>query len=1168
VADDPKTVPGMPTPTGAPSLPTAAATAPPAMPTTAATAIPPTAPPAMPSLTAEPSMPTTAATAIPPTAPPAMPSSTAEPSMPTAAGAPISGTRPPEMPFGTFQQGRGDAVPVPPRRAAEDRYRIGDEIARGGMGRVVEARDEVLGRVVAVKEALALDRDALQRFERETRITARLEHPAIVPVHDAGYTAHGAPYYVMRKIAGRPLEQLVARAERLDERLALLPHMVAASHAIAHAHERGIVHRDIKPSNILVGELGETIVIDWGLAKEIAEPDDPTISPNVYDPTDAIKTRAGIVYGTPGFMAPEQLRGKPVTERCDVYALGATLYHLLARKPPHFAKTADEMMRAAANAPPPPLTELVPGVPRELSTIIDKCLAHEAAARYQNARELAEDLNRFLTGQLVASHHYSARERARRFINKHKAPVGIAGGALVLLVAAFIYVVIQRERADAAAEIAVAEKKIAEAERARAQTELERVTLQQARNEVETNPTRAIAMIRHLAGKHPREVRSIAIAARAAGVAWGLPASKRTATLELARDGQRALAAGTDGVVRIYDFGKRTARIVLEAGESVSARFADGERRLVVWTGTKLAIVDAATGGRRDVVTPTAIRDLEVVGMTAYWIDVDRRLWALDLAGKVPLEIALAEPVDQLAPSPDGRWIALHGEDHLMLYDRTQPAAEPVIITNGNTVDADWSGDGKFLAALVDDSAIGVAMDPVPYIVHRRNVGVRRYVAWGNERVYSIGATGVSAIPAESLATRKPLVGDPIGIVEARGDTMIAASRGGIAILADSGDLALTVPAGHVHIIEASPRSPYVVATIEERLLVWNLDELQPRRIDIADLERVHFIGNDHALAATAEGPLQWIDLQAGKLQPFETRVPLRDVAGAPGGQLACVVDTARRAFLARPGHPLEALDGTISLAGFATDRDLLIADEETGTVHHLDVQTKQRTPLVARAAKLASVAWSRTQPAWVAAVFTDGTLWRKQLGRRDAETASSPVSSSSRLLVTADGTVFFAEGAALRAWRPDGGIDAHAKLAQPIVTLGAVGTGPLVAFTGDGAAYLVEVGARDRVLEAEPRGAARASMSADTGLYVVSNVDGIDLIDPVARHRWTLARAVNVAYRDPQISTDGRRVIAHSLRALLVWTLPDAPPPDATARWLDALTNAALDDTGRLGWL
>jgi serine/threonine protein kinase len=151
----------------------------------------------------------------------------------------------------------------------------------------------VLGRVVAFKEALTTDVDTLRRFERETRITARLEHPSIVPVHDAGATSNGSPFYVMRKVSGQPLERLVASAETLNQRLALIPHIVASAQAIAHAHKRGIVHRDIKPSNILVGELGETIVIDWGLAKVIGEPDEQIGRPLV-DLSDSLKTRVGI----------------------------------------------------------------------------------------------------------------------------------------------------------------------------------------------------------------------------------------------------------------------------------------------------------------------------------------------------------------------------------------------------------------------------------------------------------------------------------------------------------------------------------------------------------------------------------------------------------------------------------------------------------------------------------------------------------------------------------------------------------------------------------------------------------------------------------------------------------------------------------------------------------
>ena len=1083
---------------------------------------------------------------------------------------------PPSSPVMPTLGGPTQVTHAPPSLPHE-RYALGDEIARGGMGRVVEANDTVLGRTVALKEALALDTDSLKRFEREIKITARLEHPSIVPVHDAGTMMGGAPFYVMRKISGRPLEKLVALAETLDERLALIPHVVNAANAIAHAHERGIVHRDIKPSNILVGDLGETIVIDWGLAKLISEADDPLVHPITIEPLDTIKTRAGIVYGTPGFMAPEQLRGKAVTERCDVYALGATLYHLLARKPPHHAKTADEMMKAAAAAPPPPVTSIVEGVPPELSTIIDKSLAHDPAQRYQTARELAEDLNRFLTGQLVASHRYSRRARAVRFVRRHKVPVAAAVLALLVLVLAFVRVRGERDRADEAARLAVAEKQTAEQERARAERQLERVTLQQAKNEVETNPTRAVARIRNLVDKHPRDVRSIAIAARAAGVAWGLPASKETLTLQMSPSGERVLTAGTDGVVRLYDLPARASKIVVELGAPMAVRFADSERRIVAWHGTKLLVMDADGQNRRAITAASKIVDLEIVGMAAYWVDEHRKLWLLDLAGDRPVELAMPEPIDGLAPSPDGRWIALRGADHLFLFDRTQPAAAPINVTNGVTKDVDWSGDGNFLAALVDESALAIRIEPGPTIVNRRYVGERKYVASAREQVYAIGVTGVALIPSDMPGSRKPLVGEPINVVESKHRAYVAASQGGIAVLADSGDLTLTVPAGRVAILDASAASPYVVATVEDRLLVWNLDAILPRRIELAEpIEHAAFIGTTQLLTAHADGPLSWIDLAQGKATSLQIRAPLRDVSGTPNGKLACIVDVSRTAQLLAPGQAPVPLAGTVSHAAFVSNRELVLADQDAASLRLYDVEKRTQTSLVARPAKLLDIAWSRgAGPVWVAAAFDDGTLWRKNLATNAERVASQPIKVTSRLLVLPDGSVLFAEGRALRAWRDDR-IDAHAELPGPIAALGSAGSGPAIAITKQGATYVVELDARDRVREVDPINAGKISMAADTGVYIAATADGFDLVDPIAPYRWTLGRTRGVPYRDPEISADGRRVVAHTTKradgsdgvAVIVWTLPDPPSPAEAARWLDDMTNATIDPaTGRLSW-
>src|SRR5215468_4028128 len=203
-----------------------------------------------------------------------------------------------------------DSAPVALTGAPAERYRLGAELGRGGMGRVVEAFDVQLGRTVALKEVLPHGEPGIaRRFTREVQLTARLEHPSIVPLYDAGVTADGRPFYVMRRVSGRPLDQLMARATGLGERLTLLPAVLSAIDAIAHAHRRGVIHRDLKPSNILVGDLGETVVIDWGLAKVIGEDDGaPEPAPGTAPPLagDSLRTQIGAVFGTPGFMAPEQ----------------------------------------------------------------------------------------------------------------------------------------------------------------------------------------------------------------------------------------------------------------------------------------------------------------------------------------------------------------------------------------------------------------------------------------------------------------------------------------------------------------------------------------------------------------------------------------------------------------------------------------------------------------------------------------------------------------------------------------------------------------------------------------------------------------------------------------------------------------------------------------------
>jgi tetratricopeptide (TPR) repeat protein len=306
-------------------------------------------------------------------------------------------------------------------------YVLQRRIGAGGMGVVWAAYDPDLDREVAIK--LVRDAGLRVRFDREVRITAKLQHPSIVGIVEAGAHTTGEPYYVMKLVGGESLDKLIAVRSTPAERLGLLPSVIAVVDALAYAHRAGVIHRDLKPENVLVGEFGETIVIDWGVAKSLADPrtdtDDSSRSPATNE------TEAGSVIGTPAYMPREQALGQAVDARADVYALGAMLYFLLSGQRPYADTASNAILEAVLAHPPAPLS--TPGIPADLTTIVAKAMARDAADRYPTAIELADDLKRFQTGQLVASHRYSIGELVRRWFARHRTAVAVAGVALIVL---------------------------------------------------------------------------------------------------------------------------------------------------------------------------------------------------------------------------------------------------------------------------------------------------------------------------------------------------------------------------------------------------------------------------------------------------------------------------------------------------------------------------------------------------------------------------------------------------------------------------------------------------------------------------------------------------------------------------------------------------------------
>src|SRR5581483_11045647 len=229
----------------------------------------------------------------------------------------------------------------------KSRYSTLSGLGEGGMGEVWLLRDAVIGRDVAmksIKSELRGDDLARARFLREARVQGQLEHPSIVPVYDLGIGPNGQPYFTMRRVRGRTLDELV-RERRLLLHTALTV-MSRVCLAIEFAHAHGVFHRDIKPSNLMVGDWGEVYVLDWGVAK-LSSKDDPELESKVSLVADAIDaTTAGALVGTPGYMPPEQADGKPVDARSDVYALGATLFELLTGQPLHTGTSVAAVIRS------------------------------------------------------------------------------------------------------------------------------------------------------------------------------------------------------------------------------------------------------------------------------------------------------------------------------------------------------------------------------------------------------------------------------------------------------------------------------------------------------------------------------------------------------------------------------------------------------------------------------------------------------------------------------------------------------------------------------------------------------------------------------------------------------------------------------------------------------
>jgi WD40 repeat protein len=341
---------------------------------------------------------------------------------------------------------------------------------------VFVALDQELHREVALKEIrdeYAADPESQQRFVREAGITGGLEHPGVVPVYSLGRHADGRPYYAMRFIQGDTLQDALRQfhaGEGAWTLRGLLARFVAVCNAMAYAHSRGVIHRDLKPANVMLGKYGETLVVDWGLAKvigrvaagpAIAGDGETTLPARPSGETE--ETQLGSVIGTPAYMSPEQACGQvdQLGPAADIYSLGATLYALLTGRPPIEGKDSVEVLLKARRGDWLPPRRVKPDMPAALDAICRKALAAHPEQRYTTALELAADVERWLADEPVTAYPEPWTVRSRRWMRRHRTLVSTAVGALVvaLLGTAVGLVLVSEARDNEAAARKIAENK-------------------------------------------------------------------------------------------------------------------------------------------------------------------------------------------------------------------------------------------------------------------------------------------------------------------------------------------------------------------------------------------------------------------------------------------------------------------------------------------------------------------------------------------------------------------------------------------------------------------------------------------------------------------------------------------------------------------------------------